>query len=279
MYHGDVVPGFPHHPHRGFETVTWVRQGLIDHSDSLGATARFGNGDVQWLTAGKGISHSEMFPLIHSDKPNQAELFQIWLNLPKKSKLAAPYFSMQWDRQIPKVYSRDEAGRETVVALAAGQLGDVKALPAPPDSWGADPEHNLAIWTIKMAPRAQWTLPKAQNGSNRNLYFFKGGSLQVDGETVKVKHAIELQADAEVVLVNGGSEAELLLLQGKPIAEPVVQYGPFVMNTQEEIEEAFSDYRRTFFGGWPWKQDDPVHPRSETRFARHADGKVERPQA
>jgi redox-sensitive bicupin YhaK (pirin superfamily) len=279
MYHGEVVPGFPQHPHRGFETVTWVRQGLIDHSDSLGATARFGNGDVQWLTAGKGISHSEMFPLIYSDQPNPAELFQIWLNLPKKSKLADPYFSMQWDHQIPKVVSRDNHGRETVVALAAGQLGEVKALPAPPDSWGADPAHDLAIWTIKMAPQAQWTLPKAKKGSNRNLYFFKGSSLQLDGETVKVKHAIELQADAEVVLVNGDSEAELLLLQGQPIAEPVAQYGPFVMNTQREIEEAFADYRKTLFGGWPWKQDDPVHPRGETRFAKHADGRVERPQA
>lgn len=277
MYHGEVVPGFPQHPHRGFETVTWVRQGLIDHSDSLGATARFGNGDVQWLTAGKGISHSEMFPLIHSDKPNPAELFQIWLNLPKKSKRADPYFSMQWDHQIPKVVSRDKAGRETVVALAAGQLGEVKALSAPPDSWGADPANDLAIWTIKMAPKAQWTLPKARKGTNRNLYFFKGTSLTAAGETVKVQQAIELQADAEVVLENGESEAELLLLQGKPIAEPVAQYGPFVMNTQKEIEEAFADYRATLFGGWPWKQDDPVHPRNETRFARHADGRVERP--
>jgi redox-sensitive bicupin YhaK (pirin superfamily) len=279
MYHGQTVPGFPQHPHRGFETVTWVRQGLVDHTDSLGATARFGNGDVQWLTAGKGISHSEMFPLIHSDKPNPMEAFQLWLNLPKKSKLASPYFSMQWADQIPQVVSRDDAGRETVVALAAGQLGAVKALPAPPDSWGADPAHDLAIWIIKMSPRAQWTLPKAQKGSNRHLYFFKGATLQVDGEVVKVKHAIELQAEAEVVLVNGDSEAELLLLQGQPIAEPVAQYGPFVMNTPGEIEEAFSDYRKTLFGGWPWKQDDPVHPRSETRFAKHADGKLERPTA
>src|SRR5580658_7852986 len=79
MYHGRTVPGFPQHPHRGFETVTIVRSGLIDHSDSLGATARFGHGDVQWLTAGKGISHCEMFPLVNTSEPNPAELFQIWL--------------------------------------------------------------------------------------------------------------------------------------------------------------------------------------------------------
>ena len=171
----------------------------------------------------------------------------------------------------------DKAGRKTEVSLAAGQLGDVKALPAPPDSWGADPANDLAIWTIKMAPQAQWTLPKAKKGSNRTLYFFKGTSLQVEGEEVKVQSAISLQADVDVVLENGDAETELLLLQGQPIAEPVAQYGPFVMNTPQEIEEAFADYRQTLFGGWPWKQDDPVHPRAETRFAKHADGRVERP--
>ena len=94
MYHGDTVPGFPSHPHRGFETVTIVRNGRIDHSDSLGATARFGGGDVQWLTAGKGIVHCEMFPLLHTDAPNPTELFQIWVNLPAKNKMAEPHFTM-----------------------------------------------------------------------------------------------------------------------------------------------------------------------------------------
>src|SRR5689334_18537680 len=102
MYHGEVVPGFPQHPHRGFETVTIVRRGFIDHSDSLGATARFGGGDVQWLTAGKGISHCEMFPLVDPSGPNPVELFQIWLNLPRAHKMVEPHFAMLWNEQIPR---------------------------------------------------------------------------------------------------------------------------------------------------------------------------------
>ncbi|HYN59579.1 MAG TPA: pirin family protein, partial [Rubrivivax sp.] len=102
MYHGLKVPGFPAHPHRGFETVTIVRRGLIDHSDSLGAAARFGGGDVQWLTAGRGIVHAEMFPLLDAGAPNPLELFQIWLNLPARNKMAEPHFKMLWSQDIPR---------------------------------------------------------------------------------------------------------------------------------------------------------------------------------
>ena len=101
-------------PHRGFETVTFVRQGLIDHSDSLGATARFGRGDTQWLTAGSGIVHSEMFPLVDTVEPNPTELFQIWLNLPSTDKMVEPYFTMLWNDDIPVV--EFEGGSVTVVA-------------------------------------------------------------------------------------------------------------------------------------------------------------------
>ncbi|HSN29354.1 MAG TPA: pirin family protein, partial [Kofleriaceae bacterium] len=137
MYHGTTVPGFPAHPHRGFETVTIVRRGLIDHSDSLGAAARFGRGDVQWLTAGKGISHSEMFPLLDSKLPNPLELFQIWLNLPAADKLAPPHFSMLWRRQIPVVEMVDATGRTSQVSVIAGDLGGRAAAPPPPRSWAA----------------------------------------------------------------------------------------------------------------------------------------------
>jgi hypothetical protein len=275
MYHGETVPGFPQHPHRGFETVTIVRRGLIDHSDSLGAAARFGRGDVQWLTAGKGIVHSEMFPLLDPHGGNPLELFQIWLNLPKASKMVEPYFSMLWDHTIPRHVARDDQDRSTEVTVVAGALGDARPPSSPPDSWASRADSDVAIWSIHMAPDARWTLPPARRGTSRTLYFFRGASVRV-GDRPLLRHAgLRLRADAEIALAAGGDGAELLLLQGRPIGEPVVQYGPFVMNTPAEIQQAFLDYRRTQFGGWPWPSDDPVHGRAEGRFARHADGTVE----
>ena len=283
MYHGQVIPGFPQHPHRGFETVTIVRRGLIDHSDSLGAAARFGQGDVQWLTAGKGVVHSEMFPLLNREAPNPLELFQIWLNLPAEDKMVDPHFGMLWNHAIPVQTTRDEAGKATTVTVVAGMLGDLRAPAPPPKSWAARPDTDVAIWTIKMEPGARWTLPAATAGTNRTLYFFSrnkgapsgGAGLRLNGTDIPDYHGVDLRADVGVVLEAGGDEIELLLLQGRPIAQPVAQYGPFVMNSRAEIQQAFADYQRTRFGGWPWPSDDPVHPRDEGRFARHADGRLE----
>src|SRR5688572_14873765 len=170
MYHGETVPGFPSHPHRGFETVTIVRKGLVDHSDSLGAAARFGGGDVQWLTAGKGIVHSEMFPLLDRGAPNPLELFQIWLNLPKSNKLVEPHFAMLWSHAIPV---HREPGVE--VTVIAGALGDAKPPPPPPHSWASRPESDVAIWSLRFEAGGSWTLPPAKPGTNRTLYVFKNG--------------------------------------------------------------------------------------------------------
>ena len=275
MYHGDTVPGFPGHPHRGFETVTLVRRGLIDHADSLGAMARFGGGDVQWVTAGKGIVHSEMFPLLSASKPNPLELFQIWLNLPAQQKMAEPHFTMLWHERIPRLQHHDAHGRATTVTVIAGALpGAAPALaplPPPPESWAAQPQADVAIWTLRLEPGAQWQLPAAQGaGTRRLLYFFVGEGLRIGTHDVHAHAALELVATQDWLLTNTGSTvAECLLLQGRPIAEPVAQYGPFVMNTQAEIAQAVQDYRRTGFGGWPWPQADPVHGRVARRFARY----------
>jgi redox-sensitive bicupin YhaK (pirin superfamily) len=277
MYHGTVVPGFPQHPHRGFETVTIARRGYIDHSDSLGAAARFGAGDVQWLTAGGGIVHSEMFPLLERDKPNPLELFQIWLNLPSSDKLVAPHFGMLWNEDIPRVTSTDGAGRATEVTVVAGSLDGKRAPSPPPHSWASRADSDVAIWCIRMAPGATWTLPPAQNPKTfRTLYFFRGSSLRVADHGVGVRTAVAVRSDVPVELVAGDDESEILMLQGRPIGETIAQYGPFVMNSRVEIQQAILDYQRTRFGGWPWPADDPVHARDEGRFARHADGRLER---
>ena len=220
--------------------------------------------------------HCEMFPLLNTDAPNPAELFQIWVNLPARAKMAEPHFTMFWGENIPRMEVRDDAGRLTEVACIAGRMGSTQGLPPPPDSWASDQENDLAIYTIKLAPGAQWTLPAARSAATRrHLYFFKGGALLVAGQAVPVASVLEVQADHDCAFVNGDQESELLVLQARPIGEPVAQHGPFVMNTQAEIHQAFADYRRTEFGGWPWGRNDPVHPRDKGRFARHVDGTVE----
>jgi hypothetical protein len=277
MYHGDVVSGFPAHPHVGFEVVTVLLQGTIDHFDSLTATARYSSGDVQWITAGAGLQHSEMFPLLEQDQPNALELFQIWLNLPHAKKKVRPHFKMLWRDQIPRKTFRDESGRATEITVVAGELGNVKPPTPPPESWANVPDTHVAIWIINMAPNASWTLPAAAAGVNRTLYFYRGSSLRLGDTAVEAGHSIEVEATGDVLLRNGTDAAGLLLLQGRPIGEPVVARGPVVMNSLEEVQQAFADYRRTEFGGWPWPLLAPVHPREASRFARHPNGRIERP--
>lgn len=281
MYHGDVIPGFPRHPHRGFETVTIGRAGFVDHSDSLGATARFGKGDVQWMTAGGGIVHSEMFPLVKRDADNPTGLFQIWLNLPKADKMVEPYFTMLWRETIPVVAHRDDAGKATEVTVVAGSLGTDVAPPPPPNSWASRKESDIAIWTVKMQPGARWTLPRGAADAHRVLYMVTGDgvTLRAGGDTREVPpgHGAQLRPDRDVEVEGGSEDVELLVLHGRPIGEPVVQHGPFVMNTRGEIQQAMLDYQKTRFGGWPWKSDGPVHARDDDRFAIHKGGRHEKP--
>ena len=150
MYHGDTVPGFPVHPHRGFETVTVVQEGIVDHCDSMGAAGRYGEGDTQWMTAGKGVQHSEMFPLVHRDQANTMQLFQIWLNLPRKNKFVDPHFVMFWGEDIPRKLYEDDNGAKTQVEVVAGKLEEITPLAPPPESWAAECANEVAIWIIDM---------------------------------------------------------------------------------------------------------------------------------
>ena len=280
MYHGDSIPGFPQHPHRGFETITATIDGLIDHADSVGNAGRYGKGDLQWMTAGKGVVHSEMFPLISETEDNPTRFFQIWLNLPSARKMADPGFAMFWAHQVP-VYTEDKVQ----ITLWAGRdyFGVIDNNDPPPASWASQPENDVAVWHITLEPGGSLTLPKSHvEPVNRSLFYIEGASkvMQVDGKEIQSRVVIDVAADQEVKLeLSEESEGngEFLLLQGRPIGEPVAQYGPFVMNSEAEIQKAFMDYQRTQFGGWPWPRDDMVFDRNKGRFAK-LNGKETEPE-
>jgi redox-sensitive bicupin YhaK (pirin superfamily) len=275
MYHGENVPGFPRHPHRGFETITIARKGFIDHSDSMGAQARFGHGDVQWMTAGKGISHSEMFPLLNSETSNPTELFQIWINLPASDKFVTPYFTMFWRDTIPTVTVESPNGKKSFIQIIAGQFEGVTAPLPPPNSWASRVESDIAIYSITMEANSEMKLPKTKAETNRILYFFTGKSITINGSKQQVGHGIQVSPTFDLEIINGSEDSEILILQASPIGEPVVKYGPFVMNTKEEIQQAYQDYQQTKFGDWSWDTNAPTHSDSKERFAIHADGRSE----
>jgi redox-sensitive bicupin YhaK (pirin superfamily) len=131
---------------------------------------------------------------------------------------------------------------------------------------------------MHLDPQVEWQLPAASAGINRTLYFYQGERLEVAGTQIPRYHSVEVLGSAAIVLRNGDHPSKVLLLQGRPIGEPVIQYGPFVMNSKQEIQDAFEDFHRTQFGGWPWPRYDQVHARSEGRFALHADGSKELPK-
>lgn len=275
MYHGDTVPGFPVHPHRGFETVTITLKGLVDHSDSLGAAGRYGEGDVQWMTAGKGIQHAEMFPLVYEDRDNQLELLQVWLNLPAKDKFAEPYYKMLWSEDIPVVMEKDGAGKNNKIIVIAGDYKGTRAVPPAPASWAMDPENEVTIWIVEMEPGAVLDLPGVKGEISRAIYHYYGNGLKIGDTLLPGKHQAQIYTGDQITIFNQNEPSTFLLLQGKPIMEPVAQYGPFVMNSRAEIQQAYEDYMETRFGGWPWDRNDPVHGNKPQRFARYIDGSEE----
>lgn len=272
LYHGEEIPGFPVHPHRGFETITVVRKGFADHADSLGAAGRYGEGDVQWMTAGSGVQHSEMFPLLHKDKDNTLELFQIWLNLPKKNKMVQPDFKMLWYEKIPRL-KKDNIE----VSIISGEYDGTKFFQAPTNSWAADPSNQVNIILVKIEKGGTFTYP-AKNNLNRSIYFFDGKGVSLNGQSISGKQAVFVESNSELEITANDTN-EFLILEAKPIGETVVQYGPFVMNTKEEIQQTMIDYQATRFGGWNWSREDMIHGPGVERFAKYPDGRIEKPKA
>ena len=225
------------------------------------------------MTAGKGIVHGEMFPLLHPDKPNTLHLFQIWLNLPARNKMSDPHFIMHWGEDIPHIHSSDGL---TEVTVWAGELHGSQPLKGPPKSYANVDDSQVAVWFLRMKPGGTYTLPPAAGGTdiNRTIYWFHGTSASVGGQVLDSHKRVDVDASQDVTVCHPTTSASkeedetyFLVLQGRPIGEPVVQHGPFVMNSQKEIMQAFQDYQKTQFGGWPWPTDSVTHPRDKGRFA------------
>lgn len=277
LYHGRNKPGFPIHPHRGFETITIVLRGFLDHYDSSGSKGRYGPGDVQWLTAGRGLQHSEIFPLLNEDGDNPLEVFQIWLNLPSKDKFVDPFYNMLWAEDIPLVIKEDEKGNKSKVTIITGSYQNKKALNPNPNSWANNEKNNMRILIIELDPNTEFTIPKVSKTLNRNLQYYEGESIIIDNTNIKSKSSIRLAGNEDIRIINGNKKSSLLLLEGEPINEPMVSQGPFVMNTMCEIKNAHMDYNKTQFGGWPWDSREPVNPKDVGRFVEYSNGKIEKP--
>jgi quercetin 2,3-dioxygenase len=239
----DYLAGFPAHPHRGFETVTYMLEGHMRHEDHLGNHGDLGPGDVQWMTAARGIIHSEM----PQQSAGRMRGFQLWLNLPSKEKMKAAHYRDIPAAQIP-VVELSNGGQVKIIAGALTLNGSTTC--GPINGTAAALSTDPLYWDVRLPSRAEFSAP-IKTGHNAVLYAFEGSAkVGAAGTSKLLPHlAAGVLSDGDSVSVEAaGDGARFLLLAAKPLREPVVQYGPFVMNTREEIEQAFADYRDGRFG-------------------------------
>ena len=223
------------HPHRGFETVTIVYEGEVQHRDSTGAGGVIGPGDVQWLTAGAGILHEEFHSEAFARRGGQLEMAQLWVNLPARAKMERPGYQSLLNAQIPTVALPDGAGSVRVIA---GTLGGTH---------GPAVTHTpLDVWDLRMSQggHARLALPP---GHNAALVVLRG-TVVVDGQRLQGAQLAHLDRDGDALELAAETDAVLLFLGGEPIDEPIVGHGPFVMNTEAEIAQAFEDLDSGRFG-------------------------------
>lgn len=213
-----------------------------------------------------------MFPLLHEDTENPFELFQIWFNSSPEQKKQPADYKMFWREQIPHVFVQDSNGHTADIRVISGEFKNTEAIPRPPHSWAAAKENRVNIYLITLPPETELTIPAATTTATRFAYFYQGKSLNIDGTELKQKDLAELKADADIHLKAGLLEARILWLEGEPIGAPVAMRGPFVLNTNEELDIAFKRYRETQFGEWPWPSHAPVFTRDQPRFATYNGG-------
>jgi redox-sensitive bicupin YhaK (pirin superfamily) len=224
---GDYIAGFPEHPHRGFETVTYMLAGHMQHGDNHGNRGDLTPGSVQWMTAGRGILHSEM--------PQQENGlmwgFQLWVNLPAKDKMTAPRYQDISSERIPVVHPVDGVTVKVIAGELAGATGPVEGIVTAP-----------IYLDIALEPGAQIDIPLPE-GHHAFAYVFDGSDAQVAGEKLARSELAVLSSGDSVRIAGRDASARVLLVAGQPLKEPVARYGPFVMNTPEQIHEAIADFR------------------------------------
>ncbi len=228
--------GVGEHPHRGFETVTIVYQGELEHRDSTGSGGRIGPGDVQWMTAGAGILHEEFHSQEFTRAGGMLEMVQLWVNLLAKDKMSAPGYQTLLDRDIPAVELSDGAGRVRVIA------GEFKGHRGPARTFTP-----IDVWDVRLnqGHATELSLPPSRTLALIVLH----GAVRVNGAAIACEaQMVLLDRDGTNFALEANTDATVLVLSGEPIDEPVVGYGPFVMNTQAEIRQAIEDFNRGRFG-------------------------------
>jgi redox-sensitive bicupin YhaK (pirin superfamily) len=224
---GDYIAGFPEHPHRGFETVTYMLAGHMQHQDNHGNRGDLTPGSVQWMTAGRGILHSEM--------PQQENGlmwgFQLWVNLPAQDKMTAPRYQDIGPERIPTVHPADGVTVKVIAGELAGATGPVEGIATAP-----------VYLDIALEPGAQVAIPLPA-GHHAFAYVFDGSEAEVAGERLGRSELAVLSDGDRLRLAGRDAPARVLLVAGRPLDEPVARYGPFVMNTPEQIHEAIADFR------------------------------------
>ena len=224
------------HPHRGFETVTIVYDGEVEHRDNTGAGGVIGKGDVQWMTAGGGIIHEEFHSAAYSKSGGPFEMVQLWVNLPKKDKMTPAHYQGITSDTIPVVPLAGDAGRVRVIA------GELEGFEGPAETYTP-----MNVWDVRLAAGQAVDLPQPEGWSS--LVLVQSGTVQVNGQSAGAGQLVTLGRDGVGLRLQAeGGDAKLLLLAGEPIDEPVVGYGPFVMNSEAEIRQAIEDFNSGRFG-------------------------------
>ncbi|AEC18944.1 putative pirin-like protein [Pusillimonas sp. T7-7] len=224
------------HPHRGFETVTIVYEGEVAHRDSTGAGGTIGPGDVQWMTAASGILHEEFHSDAFARQGGPLEMVQLWVNLPAKQKMAAPGYQTLLNRDIPSVALSDEAGHLRVIA---GEYGSIRG--------PAQTFTPINVWDVRLKAASTATLT-ARPGHTLALIVLHGTVLVNGQDVAREGQLVHMERTGDTVLLEANNDVILLWLSGEPIDEPVVGHGPFVMNTEAEIMQAYADFHSGQFG-------------------------------